>query len=219
MLFICMLKLALFDLDNTLYPESSGMDHDINRRMVGFVASYLGMPLEEARAFRHEHAKKYGTTLEWLRTEQSFSDTEGYFAIVHPDGEEYCIEPAPELGPLLDSLPMRKAVLTNSPSEHAERVLAKLGVRDRFEAVYDIRFNCLQGKPHPEAYLRACEASGVRAEEALFVDDMPKYVHAFIELGGRGLLIDEYDRFPDESLARVRRLAELPALAAKEGWI
>jgi len=209
-----MLRLVLFDLDNTLYPESSCMDRDITRRMIEYVARFLGMSPEEARRFRHENAKRYGTTLEWLRAEHGFADTESYFAAVHPEGEEYCIAPDPELSRLLAALPQRKAVLTNSPIEHADRVLAKLGIAEHFEAIYDIRFNGLKGKPHAEAYSRACAALGVGIEETLFVDDLPKYVRGFLEIGGRALLIDEGDRFADEGLPRIRSLLELPAYIA-----
>ena len=74
--------------------------------------------------------------------------------------------------------------------------------------------NALRGKPHAEAYRRACDASGVAVEEVLFVDDMPKYVRGFLDLGGNGLLIDEAGRFADEGLPRIRSLAELPAYVA-----
>jgi putative hydrolase of the HAD superfamily len=210
-------SLLLFDLDNTLYPESSGMDRDITRRMIEYVASYLGMSVEEARAFRHERTRKYGTTLEWLTMEQGFSDPESYFAAVHPEGEEYCIAPNPSLGPILDSMPQCKAVLTNSPLEHAQRILRKLGVADRFDAVYDIRFNGLKGKPHAEAYRRACSSSGFGVEDTVFVDDMPKYVRGFLDIGGRAVLVDEGGRFEAEGLVSVHSLAQLPALVAALG--
>jgi putative hydrolase of the HAD superfamily len=209
-----MLRFVLLDLDNTLYPESLGMDRDIVKRMNAYVADYFGVSAHRALEMRREHARKYGTTLEWLMAEHGFSDTEGYFAAVHPDGEEYCLEKDPELARALDAVNLPKAVLTNSPSEHAVRVLRKLGVADRFEAIYDIRFNALQGKPHAGAYLRACRASGVGVDETLFVDDMPKYARGFIEVGGRALLVDEADRFADEDLPRIRSLAELPAYIA-----
>jgi putative hydrolase of the HAD superfamily len=209
-----MVRLVLFDLDDTLYSGSRGMNKDIVRRMNAYVARYLGMSDEEALALRRERAAKYGTTLEWLTVERGFTDTESYFAAVHPEGEEYCIEGDPALGRLLDALPMRKAVLTNSPAEHARRVLAKLGVADRFSAIYDIRFNAFRGKPHPEAYRRACEASGVGIGETLFIDDLPKYVRGFLDLGGRALLIDEADRYAAEGLPRIRALAELADLVA-----
>jgi len=208
-------SLLLFDLDNTLYPESCGMDRDITERMIDYVARFLRMELEEARAFRRERAAKYGTTLEWLRAEHGFTDTEAYFAAVHPSGEEYCIAPDPRLGLVLDSMPQRKAVLTNSPLEHAERVLAKLGVADRFEAVYDIRYNRLKGKPHAEAYRRACEASRSSVEDAVFIDDLPKYTRGFVLLGGRAVLVDEGGRHADEGIPSIRSLSELPAIVAE----
>jgi putative hydrolase of the HAD superfamily len=210
-----MTRLLLLDLDNTLYSEARGMDHDIDRRMVEYVAQYLKLSIEEAQAARYERARKYSTTLEWLTLEHGFSDPEAYFAAVHPEGEESRLEPDPELGRVLDAIPLPKAVLTNAPSEHAERVLARLGVADRFQAVYDIRFSGLRGKPHAQAYLRACESSGYTVEETLFVDDQPKYVRGFVDLGGRALLIDEADRFAGEGLSRIRSLGELVPLLAE----
>ncbi len=209
-----MLRLILLDLDNTLYPESLGMDRDIVRRMNEYVAGYLGISERAALELRRERARNYGTTLEWLIAEQGFADPEAFFAAVHPEGEEYCIAVDPELARTLDAVELPKAVLTNSPSEHAHRVLRKLGVADRFAAIYDIRFNSLKGKPWPEAYRRACEASGVGVDEVLFVDDMPKYARGFLDLGGKALLVDEADRFGGEGLPRIRGLAELPAYVA-----
>lgn len=209
-----MLRLLLLDLDNTLYPESRGMDHDIVRRMNEYVADYLGISAHAALALRRERAKYYGTTLEWLTVEQGFTDPESFFAAVHPEGEEYCLEPDPELARALDAIDLPKAILTNSPSEHARRVLRKIGVANRFSAIYDIRFNSLRGKPHAEAYRRACEASGAAIEETFFVDDMPKYVRGFLDIGGKGLLVDETDRLAIEGLPRVRTLHELPSYLA-----
>ena len=209
-----MLRLVLLDLDNTIYPESAGMDVDIVKRMNAYVANYLGITVHAALELRRERATRYGTTLEWLVAEQGFEDSEGFFAAVHPEGEEYCLDEDPELARALDSMNLPKAVLTNSPSEHARRVLRKLGVADRFSAIFDIRSNGLKGKPHPEAYRRACEASGVGVEEVLFVDDMPKYVRGFTALGGRALLVDEHDRFADEGLPRIRSVYDLPSYLA-----
>jgi putative hydrolase of the HAD superfamily len=204
-----MLRYLLLDLDNTLYPDSSGMERDILARMTAYLAAYLGLSLREARERRRERVKDFGTTLEWLMAEEGFVEVEDYFAKVHPEGEERCLSPEPSLGALLDSLPLPKAVFTNSPREHADRVLRRLGIADRFEGIYDIRFNGLKGKPHPEAYARVCAACGVSPEEAIFVDDLPKYVRGFVEIGGKGILLDERDRHAEEGLPRIRSLAEL----------
>ena len=63
---------------------------------------------------------------------------------------------------------------------------------------------------------RVLAACGVAPEEALFVDDMPRYVQGFVDVGGHGILFDELDRHPDSRLRRIRGLAELPALIAGE---
>ncbi|MBL8967033.1 MAG: HAD-IA family hydrolase [Spirochaetaceae bacterium] len=211
-----MLRYLLLDLDNTLYSEATGLERAVFRRMNEYVAEYLGIGSEEVAALRSERMRHYGTTLEWLIAERGFDAVEDYYARVHPAGEEEPLSADPALGRLLDSIPLPKSVFTNAPMEHAERILARLGVADRFEAVYDIRYNKLKGKPHADAVRRVCAACGVEPAEALFVDDYPKYVQGFIDCGGRGLLIDELDRFGDSGLPRIHSLAELPGLVAAE---
>jgi len=211
-----MLRYLLLDLDNTLYSGDRGMERDILHRMNDFVAKYLGMSEHEARELRRERVKSYGTTLEWLMSEEGFSDPEVFFAAIHPEGEEYCINPDPRLALLLDAIDLPKAIFTNSPSEHAQRVLRKLGVGEFFEAIYDIRFCSLKGKPHAEAFRRVCAACGAEPEDILFVDDLPKYVRGFVELGGKGVVIDELGRHENSGLRRIHSLAELPDLLAED---
>ncbi len=211
-----MLRYLLLDLDNTLYADELGMERDILRRMNEFVAKALGCSPTQAREIRHERVRHYGTTLEWLMAEKGFSDPEGFFAAIHPEGEEYCIKSDPRLGSILDSIDLPKAVFTNSPREHAERVLRKLGVGDRFEAVYDIRFCGLKGKPRADAFQSVLAACGAKPEETIFVDDLPKYVQGFLAIGGLGILLDEHGRHGDSGIRRIHSLAELPDLLAEE---
>jgi len=207
-----MIRRLLLDLDNTVYPESSSMERDILGRMGDFIASYLGTTPQDAKLLRREGVRQYGTTLEWLIAEKGFADPELYFAAVHPEGEEVVLESDPGLGLLLDSIDLPKSIFTNSPREHAERVLRRIGIEDRFEAIYDIRFCSLRGKPRAEAFRRVCAACGAEPGEIVFVDDLPHYVEGFITVGGLGILKDESGRHADSALPRVRGLAELPAL-------
>ncbi len=209
-----MLRYLLFDLDNTLYSQSLHMEADIARRMNEFVAGWFGISYEEGKELRRAEARRYGTTLEWLATEKGLRDPEPFFAAVHPEGEEYCLAPDPALGGLLDSIPLPKAVFTNSPREHADRVLRKLGIEACFEAVYDIRFCSLRGKPRAEAFRLVCAACGSEPSETLFVDDLPRYVEGFLAIGGRGLLIDETGAHASSGLESIRSLAELREIVA-----
>ncbi|MBN1243564.1 MAG: HAD-IA family hydrolase [Spirochaetales bacterium] len=207
-----MIKRLLLDLDSTLYHPSVGMESDIIARMNAFVARLLDLPPEEAAEFRRVRAKSYGTTLEWLMAEYGYDDPDAYYAEVHPEGEEYMLRPDPALRATLEAIPLPKAIFTNAPAEHAERVIRRLGLDGVFDRVFDIRWNGNRGKPHAEAFRRVCSELGVEPRETVFVDDVPRYVAGFIACGGHGVLIDHDDRRPDADMVRVRSLAELGPL-------
>jgi putative hydrolase of the HAD superfamily len=207
-----MIRYILFDLDNTLYPVSSGMEEALQRRIIGYVRSFLGLPSpEEALRVRAEGITRHGTTLEWLIHEKGLTDIDGYYAAVHPDGEEDDLSVDPDLRPFLESLPVPKAILTNSPREHSDRILKKLGIRDLFTHVFDMRWNGNRGKPLPSAFYRALNVLGASPAETLFIDDHPRYVEGYLALGGKGLLLDEQDSHPDFPHPRIRHLRELTA--------
>ncbi len=194
-------KHLLFDMDNTLYPASSDMDKGITRRMLECVADFFNTDIEGASALRSERIVHYSTTLEWLRAE-GMQDIEGFLAHVHPDNEADELQPQPELRDFLISLDMPMSILTNAPHEHADRVLAKLGVADLFEAVTDIRDADFNGKPYPDAYMAALRKVGADIESTLFLDDMQKYTDGWVALGGTTILIGDKNGKPLSSDAR-----------------
>jgi putative hydrolase of the HAD superfamily len=206
------IKALLFDLDNTLYPVSSGIEERIVHRMTDFTAAHLGLAPGPALAERREALKRYGTTVEWLMAEHAPFDTEGFYAAVHRSGDEDCLEPDGALRDKLAAHPAKKWIFTNSPMEHAERVLERLGLRDSFEGIFDIRFSRFRGKPAPEAFARVLSAIGLRAEEAAFFDDSPRSVAAYIDLGGRGVLVDNGRRFPGAALPTLADAGEFATM-------
>jgi putative hydrolase of the HAD superfamily len=212
-----MIEYVLFDLDNTLYSARFGLEDALGRRNIAYVARFLGLTEEEARQERRKRIRLYGTTLEWLMNEKGFTAIEDYYAAVHPPGEEAALVPDPGLRPLLEGLPVPRAILTNSPREHADRILQKLQIGDLFTHIFDMRWNRFTGKPAPEAFHRALNALGTRPESTLFVDDFPPYIQGYLNLAGKGVLLDEYDAFPDYPHPRIRSLGELPALLEAAG--
>lgn len=212
-----MIKAVFLDLDNTLYPASSGMEGDIVARMNEYAARVVGVSVEEARALRKERMPNYGTTLEWLMAEYGFDDPDGYFAYVHPDGEELVLSPDPRLKPFLDSIRLPKYVFTNAPMEHATRVLSYLGVSDCFERVFDVRFNQLRGKPARSACERVIAAAGVMPSESAFADDIPRYVRGFAETGGLGVLVDHDGRHGETGLPTVSSIYGLKKFLEEKG--
>ncbi|MDR2478782.1 MAG: HAD-IA family hydrolase [Treponema sp.] len=206
------LKYLLFDIDNTLYSSRWGLEDNVRCRMKQFTAAYLGISPEEAWLQRMERVKDYGTNLEWLMAEKGFTSAEDYFAAVHPPDEADSLPPDPLLRDFLAGLPVPKAILTNSPAEHARLILDRLGITHLFTHVFDVRQCNFRGKPRPEVFNHALKVLGVSAAEVLFIDDSPYYVEGFIALGGRGLLFDENDVHSDSGLPRIRELKELAAL-------
>jgi putative hydrolase of the HAD superfamily len=201
----------LFDLDNTLYSARHGLEEGVGRRIRIFLARYFGVSEKEAWKRRKASMGLYGTTLEWLVTEEGLQDVESYFAFVHPDDEAENLLPEPGFREFLESLPLPLAILTNSPAEHAGRILKKLGIEDLFNPVVDIRRNNFFSKPRPEVYLRTLELLGTTPAKTLFIDDNPSYTEGFLKIGGRALLLDEFDARRDYPFPRIRKLSELTA--------
>jgi len=207
-----MTQALMFDLDNTLYSEATGLELRVLEKINEYVSVFMGWPLEETHEKRRERARRFGTTLEWLVYEEGLKDVDGYFDYIHPAGEESCFSPDPALKTLLDALDYPKIILTNAPMEHALRVLKSLDIENCFSRVFDIRYNGLVGKPHPKSYLRALEESGFSLDSAVFIDDSPKYIRGYKALGGRAILKDETNRFSNLEFERITSLHELPGI-------
>jgi putative hydrolase of the HAD superfamily len=213
------LRYLLSDLDQTVYPASSGLLGAIDRRMSEFVSKYLKVEPEEAAATRRELSTRYGTTVLGLLERYALGDPAGFIAYVHDLDVSAFLTPDPNLRAALQALPCPASILTNSPAEHAGRVLGRLGVADCFEHIFDIRFNNYRGKPAPSVYTRVLEVIGMEAGEVLLVDDRLDYLLPFRDMGGQVLLCAENGgnrsaalSLETENIASVASLTELPAL-------
>jgi putative hydrolase of the HAD superfamily len=204
-----MIRYLLFDLDNTLYPLSAGLEETVVDRMRSFVATHIGVSPEEAERLRLNKKPAYGTTLEWLMAEYSLADPEPYFRFVHAEGDELRISPEPGLGEMLERIGLPRSVMTNSPREHALRVLKRLGADRAFDSIFDIRFLGLKGKPHETAFKRVLDEIGTKPRETLLIDDIPKYLAGFAAMGGKTLLVDEKDTNAGSGFPRIRSIFDL----------
>ena len=93
--------------------------------------------------------------------------------------------------------------------EHTDLILDKLGFKGLFTHIFDIRLCNFTGKPHETVYRKALEILHVNIDEVLFIDDHPGYVQGFIDIGGKGLLIDEknfHKRYPNPRIFRLEEL-------------
>lgn len=165
-----MIRYALFDLDETLYPREAGVLQAVGQRIEQYLIVRLGMEPEQARRLRAEYRSRYGTTLAGLLAHGSV-DAEDYLAYVHDVPVESLLRPCSELDQVLRSLPWEPVIFTNADRRHAERVLDALGLRGCFARIFDIAGMGYRQKPDPAAYERVLAALGAPGSACLMVDD------------------------------------------------
>ena len=178
----------IFDLDNTLYPASANVFAAVDRRMTDYIARLLNVDAVEARRIQKGYFNAHGTTLSGLMADHG-TDPHEFLGFVHDIEMDMLAEDALLVGRIA-ALPGRKLVFTNGDADYAGRVLARLGLHDSFEGVYDIHATGYRPKPHPHAYAGLCEAWDVAPASALFADDMVRNLLPAREIGMTTLWID-----------------------------
>lgn len=90
----------------------------------------------------------------------------------------------------------RLAVLSNTDPLH----VAYMETTYRFLRLFPVRiYSCRVGasKPDPMIYKEALDACKVRAQEAVYVDDIPAYAQAAERLGMRGIVFETPEQLGD----------------------
>jgi putative hydrolase of the HAD superfamily len=188
------IRAMLFDLDNTLYPASSGLMQSIDQRIGEFVQHSLGLSEEESLRLRRGYYAEFGTTLRGLRRHHDGIEPEHYLQYVHDIALDAFLASDARLDRLLGTLHLRKVIFTNSPREYAERVLKTLGIAHHFERIFDLRFFDFACKPEPACYERVLQELGIVGHEAMLVEDTAQNLPPAVALGMTTILIDEQER-------------------------
>lgn len=162
----------VFDLDDTLYAMTPELAALYDFRMTDFIAREIGLPFEEAARLREQLYHRYGATVRGLMTEHGITP-DAYLAYVH-DVDHASIKPNPRLAALISQLPGPRYVLTNSPVDHARRVLSRLGMSDAFDDVFDIARAGHQAKPSRVVYDLLIGETGVDPSATAIFEDLAR---------------------------------------------
>jgi len=213
-----MIRVLLFDLDDTLYPRSAGIMVEIRRLIMDYIQTQFDLSREEADALRHEYLHAYGTTMRGLQVNHGI-DPDDYLEHVHAIPLHQFLQPNPELDAVLDTVPQEMVVFTNASREHAERVLGVLGIRRHFARIVDVRDMAYESKPQPSAYRRICQLLEASPEECLLVEDNVRNLCPAKEIGMSTVLVGDGSqaRHPcvDHAIDRVEEIGQV--LAGMEG--
>jgi putative hydrolase of the HAD superfamily len=192
----------VFDLDNTLYPHHVNLWQQVDRRIGEYISSYLKVPADEARRIQKDYYRRYGTSMRGMMSLHGVSADE-YLAYVHKI-DHSPLEPNPAMGAAIARLPGRKLVLTNGSTDHAGKVLERLGIGAHFEAVFDIIAAELEPKPAPQTYQRFLDLHGVNPASSAMFEDLARNLVVPHQLGMTTVLV-----VPDGAREVVREEWEL----------
>jgi pyrimidine 5'-nucleotidase len=179
---------VFFDLDDTLYPPSSGLWPTLKGRINRYMIERLGIPEQDVPRLREQYFRRYGTTLRGLQANHPV-DMEDYLAYVHDVRLADYIHPDPVQQAVLAALPTRNLIFTNADLNHARRVLKVLEIEQYFAGVVDVNVMDPYCKPSPEAFGAALRAAGeTDPARCVLIDDLPHTTRAAREFGFYALL-------------------------------
>src|SRR5256885_7341079 len=189
----------IFDLDNCLYPASTGLFALIDERMGAYIQRLLGCDSVEAKRVQKSHFHEHGTTLAGLMREHGV-DPHDFLDDVHAIPLDR-VGRDERLGRALGRLPGRKFVFTNGDAPYARRVLEAIGVHDHLDELHDIRASSYRPKPDPHGYALLCERFGIDPKHALLADDMAQNLAPAKALGMTTVWVDNGSERGDHGYA------------------
>lgn len=177
----------VFDLDNTLYPHHVNLWQQVDARIGAYIGNFLKVDAVEARRIQKDYYKRYGTSMRGMMTEHGVS-ADDYLAYVH-EIDHSPLEANPAMGEAIACLPGRKLILTNGSTDHAGKVLARLGFPEHFEAVFDIIAADLEPKPAPRTYQRFLDLHRVDPARSAMFEDLARNLVVPHDLGMTTVLV------------------------------
>ncbi|KAI9285646.1 HAD-like domain-containing protein [Umbelopsis sp. AD052] len=201
-----------FDLDNCLYHKSHGIQNLMRKYILQYFDK-LGIPESEAAVLRERYYIEYGLSIRGMIQHHQVDPVDFDEQV---DGRlplEDLLKPEPELRKMLETLPMRKWILTNAGLQHAKRVLKLLDIEDQFEGITycnysEPNFPC---KPEVTMYERAMKDAGVKEHNhCYFVDDSDVNVEAATKLGWTSVHVADDPKKSNAGDFQIAAITELP---------
>ncbi|KAJ0083241.1 hypothetical protein Patl1_31311 [Pistacia atlantica] len=209
----------LFDVDDTLYPLSSGLSKQCTKNIEEYMIQTLGIEESKVSEVNRVLYKNYGTSMAGLKAIGYDFDNDDYHSYVHGRLPYENLKPDPVLRHLLLSLPIRKVIFSNADKVHVAKVLLKLGLENCFDGI--VNFESLNPtnkttdydenkdseilgvdndcsalpktpiicKPFPDAFEQAFKTANINPEKTLFFDDSIRNIETGKSVGLHTVLV------------------------------
>ncbi|XP_028777317.1 uncharacterized protein LOC114734006 [Neltuma alba] len=196
----------LFDVDDTLYPLSSGLSKECAQNIIEYMVQRLGIDEKEAPKMNQVLYKNYGTSMAGLRAAGYDFDYDDYHSFVHGRLSYAKLHHDYHLRTLLLSLPVRKVIFSNGDKAHVAKVIKRLGLEGCFDeticyenlnpppntndtngsASLPIPIFC---KPQEIAFEVAFKKADIDPRKTLFFDDSIRNIQAAKRVGLQTVLV------------------------------
>lgn len=178
----------IFDIDDTLYPKSSGLDKLIQDSITKHICQYLGIDEHEARELCVDYYQKYGSTICGLMKTTNIKPRK-FVREVHQSLDLSCIKPNPRMNEAMSKLHGKKYVFTNGSYCHGLRVCKKLGIEKNIDGFFGAQSTNFIPKPDPRAFQEFFTRYQVDPKKAIFFDDSFKNLAAIHAMGTKTVWI------------------------------
>ncbi len=202
------IRCLLVDLDDTLYPYHTGVWGMAAKRIDQFLVEEIGVQPADVKSMRERLFTQYGTTLRGLLIENKV-DMDHYLDYVHDIPIDDLLAPDPELDQMFHTLPQRKVIFTNASTDHAKRVLRRLGIQHHFERIIDIYDIFPFCKPQVGAYHTTLDIIKEQPEHCLMIDDNARNLATARSLGISTVIVGPQ---PHDGNAHINEIKELGRL-------
>ena len=173
----------IFDLDNCLYPASTGLFELIDERMGAYIQRLLDCDPIEARRVQKAHFHAHGTTLAGLMAEHHI-DPHHFLDDVHAIALDVCGTTAvPLAGPVAGPKFVSHGDAPTPAEYRSDR--RRRPVR-RFARIHSSELS----QAHPHGYALLCERFGIDPAQAVLVEDMAANLQPAKALGMTTVWVD-----------------------------
>ena len=214
-----MLQLVLFDLDGTLLDTAPdlGLALNMQRERHGLPP----LPQDTIRPYA-SHGSKGLLSVGFSLTPEhvNFGDMREEYLAIYDEVMTQSPELFDGIQEMLEAIErrgLRWGIVTNKPRRFTGPILKKTGLDSRAACVV-CGDDAARAKPHPDTLLKACELTGRRVDECLYVGDAERDIQAGKAVGMRTVIslygyIDDADKPHEwEADGAIQHPSELLAL-------
>ena len=210
---MCLTKVFIFDLDDTLHDASAHIFPVMNRAMTQYIQDTLKLDEVAAHSLRQHYWRIYGATLKGLMRHHG---VDAY----HFLQETHALMDLPNmvifvkrLRHMLQNLHGRKVIFTNAPKNYAMRVLQLMGITDCFELVFSVESVKFHAKPSVRGFQMLLKTLHAKPSDCIMLEDNLPALMTAKRLGMRTIWVTKKLQKPNFVDFRISSVLALTHLA------